>query len=228
VRKAVREQIAAGADWIKVYADYRRRPGVPATPTFSLAELEAAVDEARSAGLKVAAHATTDAAMARCVAAGVATLEHGDGASEATLRAMQQKGVALVPTLAAVEAIARQAGWQPGTPEPERLRRARATVALAHKLGVTVACGSDAGVFRHGDNLRELELLATSGLGAAGALRAATATAADVLGRQDLGRVAVGTTADLLVVAGDPLVDLAALRAPRMVLSGGKVVGTRR
>jgi imidazolonepropionase-like amidohydrolase len=148
VRQAVREQVAAGADWIKVYADYRRRPGAEPTPTFSQAELEALVDEARAAGLPVAAHAASDAGIRRAVLAGVESIEHGTGASDEVLALMREQGTVLCPTLAAGEAMARYGGWQPGQPEPQRLADDRALMARALRSGVTIACGSD-GVARH-------------------------------------------------------------------------------
>jgi imidazolonepropionase-like amidohydrolase len=118
VRRAVREQVAAGADWIKVYADYRRGKGMPATATYSQAELDALVDEARSAGLKVSSHATTPEGIRRSVLAGVASIEHGYGATDEVLALMRERGVVLCPTLAANEAAARYAGWKPGLPSP--------------------------------------------------------------------------------------------------------------
>jgi imidazolonepropionase-like amidohydrolase len=227
VRRAVREQIAAGADWIKVYADYRRRPGDLATPTFSVAELRAAVDEAASAGLRVAAHASTDAGILRALEAGVHTIEHGDGASDQALAAMRAQDVVLCPTLAAHEAIVRQRGGSPAL--ARRLNTARATVQRALRAGVTIACGSDAGVFAHGDNAREIELLVECGMSPADALRAATVTAAKALGLdQDIGRIAQALRADLVAVAGDPLADPRALRAVRLVVAGGKVIEPRR
>ena len=229
VRRAVREQIAAGADWIKVYADYPRRPGAPSTPTFSQEELAAAVDEARSAGLPVAAHAHTAEGIRRAVLAGVATIEHGDGATAEVLQLMRRRGVALCPTLAATEAVTRYAGWRPGQPEPERLKDARAGFARALAAGVIIANGSDAGVFAHGDNAREIELLVAWGMTPRDALRAATATAAGVLGRgRDLGRIAPGYVADLVAFHGDPLADIAALRHPVLVIKDGKVAADRR
>ncbi len=229
MRGAVREQIAAGADWIKVYADYRRRAGDPATATLTEEELCAAVAEATSAGRRVAAHATTDEGIRRALEAGVATIEHGDGASDATLARMQERGVALCPTLAAVEALALQHGWKRDSePRPERLTRALDAVRRAQAVGVTIACGSDAGVFAHGANAREIELLVEAGLTPAAALRAATTTAASVLGHDDLGRIAPGAFADLVAVTGDPLADPKALRAIDWVASGGRVVVDRR
>jgi imidazolonepropionase-like amidohydrolase len=228
VRVAVREQIAAGADWIKVYADYRRRPGDESTPTFSLAELEAIVDEARSAGLPVAAHASTDEAIRRAIRAGVKTIEHGSAASTEVLALMRERGVVLCPTLAANEASARYGGWEPGAEEPDRIVRSRETFARALAAGVTIACGSDAGVFAHGDNVRELELMVAWGMEPGRALRSATSVAAEVLNRDDLGRIAPGAAADLVAVAANPREDPAALRDPALVIARGRVEVDRR
>ena len=229
VLRATREQIAAGADWIKIYADYRRRPGSPSTPTFSAEELVAIVSEARSAELPVAAHAATDAAIRRAVEAGVDTIEHGYGASLEVLQLMRDRGVVLCPTLAASEAISRYQGWQPGEPDPPRVRQARELMTRALASGVTLAMGSDAGVFAHGDNAREIELMVDYGMTPAAALRAATAVAAQVLERgEDLGRIADGYVADLVIVMGDPLSDISSLRTPKMVIRGGKIVVDRR
>jgi len=229
VRRAVREQIAAGADWVKVYADYRRRPGESPTPTFSQDELSALVDEARSADRPVAAHATTEEGIRRAVLAGVASIEHGNDASDEVLTLMRERGVVLCPTLAASEALARYAGWKPGTPDPPRIRAAKGMFARALRSGVTIACGSDVGVFAHGDNVRELELMVAYGMSPKEALRAATSTAARVLGReQDLGRIAAGCVADLIAVRDDPLDDPAALRKPLLVVKDGRIMLDRR
>jgi imidazolonepropionase-like amidohydrolase len=224
VRRAVREQIAAGADWVKVYADYRRRPADPPTPTFSQQELNALVDEARSAGRPVAAHASTDEGVRRCVLAGVNTIEHGTGASAETLESMKQRGVALCPTLAASEALASYAGWQPGQADPPRILAAREMFARALESGVVIICGGDVGVFAHGDNARELELMVEYGMPAGDALRSATITAAKVLGREsDLGRIEAGYIADLIAVRDDPLHEISALRRPVLVIKAGRI-----
>lgn len=228
VRIAVREQIAAGADWIKVYADYRRKPGDPSTPTYSQAELEAIVDEARSAGIPVAAHASTDEAIARAVEAGVRTIEHGTGASMEVLELMRAHGVVLCPTLTASESMARYSGWKAGEPEHARIRASRAMFARALAAGVTIGCGSDVGVFAHGENARELELMVAYGMSPADALRSATSVAADTLSRGDLGRITEGALADLVVLTRDPLADVSALRAPLLVVQDGRVVFDRR
>ncbi len=228
VRRAVREQIAAGADWVKLYADYRRRPGDPATSTFAQDELNAAVAEARSAGRPVAVHAATDEGIRRSVLAGVNTIEHGYYVSAEVLAQMRECGVALCPTLAASEALARYEGWTEGLPEPPRIQRARQMFARALQSGVTIACGSDVGVFAHGDNARELELMRAYGMTAIDVLRSATSIAARILGREnDLGRIAAAYIADLIAVRGDPLQDLGVLRKPAVVLKEGHIVVDR-
>jgi imidazolonepropionase-like amidohydrolase len=229
LRRAVREQIAAGADWIKVYADYRRHPGAPTTPTYSQEELNAIVDEARSAGLPVAAHATLDESIRRCVEAGVTSIEHGSSASDEVFRLMRDKGVVLCPTLAAAEAIARYQGWTPEGPEHPRITAAKAMFRRALDSGVTIACGSDVGVFAHGDNDREIELMVAYGMAPADALKAATVTAAALLDHgNDLGRITDGYLADVVAVRGKPLEDISAIRNPVLVIKNGVLVVDRR
>jgi imidazolonepropionase-like amidohydrolase len=226
IREAVRAQAAGGAQWIKVYADYRRQKGGAAEPSFAEADLIALCDEAAKAGLPVAAHATTDEGIRRAVAAGARTIEHGGGASAATLRAMKERGVVLVPCLAANEAIVRQAGHQ--GPIVERLNAAKAGFQRALAAGVTIGCGSDAGVFRHGDNARELELMVAYGMTPAAALASATTIAAGVLGAKDLGVVKKGARCGLVVLGADPLVDISALRQVRAVVRESDELWTMR
>jgi len=158
----------------------------------------------------------------------VRTIEHGTEASDATLALMKRKGVVLCPTLAAGEAVARYAGWKPGTPEPQRVRDERAFFARALQSGVTIGNGSDVGVFAHGENAREPELMVAYGMKPADALRAATITAAAVLGKEkELGRVETSYLADLVAVDGDPLVDVKALARPVVVVKDGAVVRGR-
>ncbi len=229
VRRVVREQIAAGADWIKVYADYRRRPGDLSTPTFSQPELDAIVDEANSAGLPVVAHASTSQAIRRAVLAGVRTIEHGTDADDDALSLMANRGVTLCPTLAASEAMARYDGWREGLPDHPRIQKAKQSFARALRAGVRIACGSDAGVFPHGHNVRELELMVDYGMAAPDALCAATAIAADVLGRADsLGKIETGFIADLIAVSGNPLRDPSRLRQPVFVIRQGQIAVDRR
>nr|WP_262904914.1 amidohydrolase family protein [Hymenobacter pini] len=224
--RAVREQIGKGADIIKVYADYRWGANEPSRPTFSQDELNLIVQTARSAGRPVVAHASTPEGMRRATLAGVQTIEHGDGGTLDVFRLMKQRGVALCPTVAAGDAVSRYRGWQPGTgPEPERIRQKRETMKLALQSGVELAVGGDVGVFTHGDNLREAELLVQSyGLTSMQALRGLTATNARLLQLPDRGRLQPGLLADLVAVPGDPTQDIKTLRQIRLVVKGGMVV----
>lgn len=138
---------------------------------------------------------------------------------------MREHGVVLCPTLAAGASISRYNGWDGSAPEPPRVRQARELIARALKAGVIIAMGSDVGVFRHGDNVLEMELMVNYGMTPRATLAAATRVAARVLGRdQDLGSVATGYLADLVAVEGDPHQDISALRQVRMVMQAGAVV----
>jgi len=224
--RAVRRQIGAGADWVKVYADYRWGPNGEARPTYSEAELTLIVETARSSGRPVVAHASTAEGMRRAVLAGVETIEHGDGGTAEVFELMAKRGTILCPTIAAGDAIARYAGWRPGAgPEPARVAQKRESVRRALAAGVTLCMGGDVGVFAHGENAREIELLASHGLTPVQALRAATSVNARMLHLDDrIGRIAPGLLADLVAVDGDPTTDLSALRRVRLVMQEGRVV----
>jgi imidazolonepropionase-like amidohydrolase len=216
--RVAREQLRAGADWLKIYADYGYGPGGESRPAFALEELRVVAEIAHDAGRFAAAHAITAEGMRRATLAGFDTIEHGTDGTPEVFALMAQHGTVLCPTLAANEAIAHLRG------EPQRIERARASFAHALAAGVTIANGSDAGPFAHGENATEIRLLRDYGMSPPAALAAATRTAADVLRRPDLGRLAVGATADVIAVAGDPLADLAALGAVRFVMQSGVVV----
>lgn len=219
--RVVRDQVGHGADWVKLYADYGWGPLGGSHPTFSEAELKIAVETARSAGVPVAVHANTAEGMRRAILAGVETIEHGGGGTPEVFKLMVEHHVALCPTLSATEATTEYAGWKKGQqPEPPNIAQKRASFQAAIHAGVTILSGSDVGVFPHGDNAREIELMAAYGMPALDALKAATSTAGRVL-HMDIGRVESGLLADLIAVDGDPSKDLSSLRRVKLVMKGG-------
>ncbi|UCC24798.1 MAG: amidohydrolase family protein [Gemmatimonadales bacterium] len=230
--RVARDQMGRGADFIKVYADYRWGPGGRTAPSFTLEELQRLVEVVESSGRRVVAHASSPEGMRRAILAGVRTLEHGDGGTSETWTLMRDRGVALCPTLAAGHAISQYGGWIPGRgPDPDRVVQKRESFRAALAAGVDICFGGDVGVYPHGDNVRELELMvawgADLGMDATAALGAATAGNARILELEDRGRIAAGLLADLVAVDGDPVEDISRLRAVRMVIKGGEVAYRR-
>ena len=228
ITRVVRDQIKHGADWIKVYADYRWGPNGEARPSFTLEELTLMVKVAGSSGRPVVAHASTEEGMRRAVLAGVRSIEHGDGGTPAVFRLMKEHGTFFCPTVAAGASLLEQrSGYRLGTtPLPPSLRAKQATVKAAADAGVMMCAGGDAGVFAHGENARELELLVQYGLTPLQAMMSATSINADMLEMTDrIGSIRPGLLADLVAVTGDPTQDIGALRRVALVMKGGAVIG---
>jgi imidazolonepropionase-like amidohydrolase len=223
--KAARDQIAAGADVVKMYADYHYLPGEPSRPTLSEAEMAAGVAVAHDAGRLAAAHATTAEGMRRAILAGVDTIEHGYGGTAEIFGMMHDKGIALCPTIAASEAYARYfQGWNGTEPAPESVQENRRSFRLAMQAGVPICMGGDVGVFAHGENWREMDAMQRAGMPAAQVMIAATSGNARIFHLADRGVVKPGLLADLVAVDGDPTRDVLAVRNIRLVMKGGQIV----
>jgi imidazolonepropionase-like amidohydrolase len=218
-RRAVREQIGHGADLIKVYADWDY-------PTLTIEELRVIVEEAHKAKRKVAAHATTTEGIRNALQAGVDSIEHGHRADKADLELMKAKGVYLVPTMSGMDAslAADPARWT-SPPAQALLEAKKQSMQIAKQLGVKIADGSDAESAKgHGRNARELESMVRRGFTPLEAIRAATISAADLIGADDVGVAEPGRYADLIAVRGDPLSDVTALQVVTFVMKGGQIV----
>lgn len=227
--RETREQIGHGADFIKVYADYRWGPNGEAMPSFTLEELTLMEEITASSGRPLVAHAATEEGMRRAIQAGVQTIEHGDGATEEIFRMMAEHGVVWYPTLAAVEAISGYGGWRKGQdPEPTRIANKKRIFRQAMALGVPIGMGGDVGVYPHGENAWEMELMVEYGMAELDVLKATTSLNADTFHLGDRGRIESGLLADLVFVAGNPQEDISAVRDVRLVMKGGHVVWDAR
>ena len=225
----VRTQIEKGADVIKIYGDYRWGLHNETLPTFSTEALEQATALAGSGGRKMVVHATTAEGMRRAAEAGVATIEHGDEGTTDVFQRMKAKGVALCPTLSAGEAVLGYGGWRKGVDaEPERITIKKKSFAAALKSGVTICMGGDAGVYTHGDNAREMELMVEYGMQPLAVLQSATSVNADVFGYgNQVGRVKKGLLADFVSVDGNPMLNMRQIRHVVFVMKDGVIYKTR-
>lgn len=223
--REVRTEIGHGVDVIKIYADYRWGRNGEALPTFTEDEIRTAVEIAASAGRDVVAHASTKEGILRAIRAGVRTIEHGDNVDREVLQAMLDHEVALCPTLAAPEAIFSYQGWRKGIdPEPARISQKKAGYKLALEMGVPIVAGGDVGVFTHGDNARELDLMADYGMSPIDVLRAVTSGNAYWLKMPEIGSLKPHYLADIIIVAGNPTEDIHRLHEVTGVMLDGKWV----
>ena len=218
----VRTQLGQGANLIKIYADYRWGKGEPSQPTFLQEEINAMVETATTAGRYVVAHASTPEGMRRAIMGGVETIEHGDGGTAEIFESMKEKGVALCPTLAAGDAISQYQGWKKGTgPDPDRVAQKKKSFKLALESGVDIIFGGDVGVFPHGENYRELELMVAYGMEPIKALQSATSLNAKILHFDGLGMIQKGYLADIIAIDGDPLQNISKMKLVKFVMKDG-------
>jgi imidazolonepropionase-like amidohydrolase len=223
--RAVRDQVAGGADIVKFYADYHWGKGEPSRPTLSQAELDAGVAAAHDAGRLVAVHATTAEGMMRAIRAGADTIEHGYAGTAEVFKAMAAKHIALCPTIAASEAYARYfQHWNGQEPAPESVQENRRSFRLAMQAGVPICMGGDVGVYTHGHNWLEMDAMQRAGMPAAQVMTAATSGNARIFRLTDRGTIRPGLLADLVAVEGDPTRDVSAVRNIRLVMKGGQII----
>lgn len=224
--KKTRNQIGKGADLIKIYADYRWGLRGEAAPTFSLDEIKLIVSTAKSAGRPTVAHASTAEGMRRAILGGVETIEHGDNGTPEIWKLMVENNVYLCATLAAGDAVSQYRGWKKGVEEePERIKKKKTSFRQALDAGVKMCFGGDVGVFAHGDNARELEMMVEYGMTPTEALKSATSVNADAFHvNKEVGRIKNGLLADIVVVEGNPTQNISTIRNVKLVLKDGKLI----
>ncbi|MDQ3682603.1 MAG: amidohydrolase family protein [Bacteroidota bacterium] len=223
--KTIRSQMSKGADVIKIYADYSYGPGGETKPAFTEAEWSIIMMVTKNGGRKVVAHAMAPEAMKMAAMAGVSTIEHGDEGTDEVFKLMKEKGVAFCATLAAGDAVLQYRGWKKGIdPEPADIVKKKKSFQSALRNGVTICMGGDVGVYTHGDNAREMELMVEYGMKPIDVLRSATSINADVFGYANkIGRLKKGLLADVIAVQGDPSKDIKSIRNMQLVMKDGKI-----
>jgi imidazolonepropionase-like amidohydrolase len=224
--KEVYTEIGKGADIIKLYADGRTGLEGTAAPTLSEEMIATASAIAKSSGRFTVAHAYTKEGIRRAIMGGVRTVEHADFADDTLFKLMKEKGVAYCPTLNAVEATATYRGWKKGIdPDPARVLQKKKSFAVALHSGVTILMGGDVGVFAHGTNYREMELMVEYGMQPVDVLRSATSVNARVFGLGDkIGSLQKGLLADIIAVTGDPSQDIKQVEQVVLVMKDGKMI----
>jgi imidazolonepropionase-like amidohydrolase len=223
--RVVRDQIGKGADLVKVYADYRWGPNDEARPTFTIDELKMVNEITQSSGRVMVCHAKTKEAIRRAVLAGATTIEHGDDLDSETAQLMKQHGTVYIPTLAATESVTQYKGWKKGIePEPATVLNKRRAFKIAMDQGVTIGMGGDVGVFAHGNNVLEMELMVNYGMKPIDVLKAATSTNAKAFQLDsEIGKIAKGMKADIAIFSGDPSKNIADCRNVLLVMKDGVI-----
>ncbi len=224
--RVVRDQIGKGADFIKVYADYRWGLKGEDQPAFTLVELKLVNEVTRSSGRILVCHAKSKEAMRRAILAGSETIEHGDYLDEEIARLMIEHKVTYFATLGAVDAIQQYRGWKKGQqPDPPLVVQKKKSFKIAMDAGVTLGMGGDVGVYPHGENVYEMELMQEYGMKPLNILKAATTVNARALHMEkQIGGIAPGLLADMVAVRGDPSTNISELRKVQFVMKGGVIV----
>ncbi len=223
--RVVRDQIGKGADFIKIYADYRWGINGEDRPSFTLDELKLINEVTRSSGRVMVCHAKSKEAIRRAVLAGAETIEHGDFIDAEVGRLMKEHNVTYFPTIAAVDMITQYRGWEKGTdPDPANVVNKKKSFRAALDAGVTIGLGGDVGVYHHGNNVLEMELMVEYGMKPFDVLKAATSVNARAFHLEDqIGFIREGMTADIVIVSGDPSQHVSALRQVRFVMKDGVI-----
>ena len=228
IRERIRDVVVHGADVIKIFATgavMSHGQNLPTSTEFTLEELTAGVDEARGLGRKVMAHAHAAAGIRNAVLAGVASIEHGTMIDEETAQLMKERGTYLVPTLSVWDCM-----HDGSHRSPEFIAKGK-SIASRHgtgfqtalRTGVKIALGSDSVVCPHDTGARELHYMVHYGMTQMAAIQAATVHAAELLGRPDIGVLALGKQADICAVRGDPLADIDLLADVDFVMKAGVI-----
>jgi imidazolonepropionase-like amidohydrolase len=223
--RVVRDQIGQGADFIKIYADYRWGLSNEDQPSFTSDELKLINEVTRSSGRVMVCHAKSKEAMKRAIMAGAVTIEHGDYLDEEIAMLMKNYGVTYFPTLAAVESIQQYRGWQKGkNQEPGLVTQKKQGFKIAYQAGVTIGMGGDVGVYPHGENALEMELMEEYGMKSVEVLKAATSINARMLRMENqIGFIKPGWLADLVIVDGDPSQNISSVRKVLWVMKDGAI-----
>jgi imidazolonepropionase-like amidohydrolase len=221
--RVVRDQIGKGADFIKIYADYRWGLQGEDQPSFTLDELKLINEVTRSSGRVMVCHAKSKEAIKRAVMAGAETIEHGDFIDVEIGKLMKEHNVTYIPTIAAVDMISQYRGWKKGvTPEPANVTNKKKSFKEAIASGVSIGMGGDVGVFPHGENVLEMELMVEYGMKTLDVLKAATSVNARAFHLDNqVGFLKEGWKADIVVVTGDPSKSISDLRKVKFVMKDG-------